>query len=143
MGLFVIGPLWLAFGLLVGTKFGRVISLIIGAMMVVSMVNGPAPDQRPEAMRAGSFDCMAALQDDTKFKDDVWAYCSGVYGGEAQWTAMVQAQDRPAMGRSGEKGGRRQGRLRGEGSGIDRVGPAGGETSVALNRSAGPTTSCG
>jgi len=88
MGLFVIGPLWLAFGLLVGTKFGRVISLIIGAMLIVSMINGPSPDQRAEAMKAGTFDCKAALDE---IRDDMWAYCSGVYG-EAQWQAMVDAK---------------------------------------------------
>jgi hypothetical protein len=85
------GPLLLAFALLVGTRIGRAISLIIGIGLVVSMINEPVSDQRAEAMKAGTFDCKSALEDDTKFKDDVWSYCSGVYG-EAQWQAMVRAK---------------------------------------------------
>jgi hypothetical protein len=42
-------------------------------------------------MKAGAFDCRAALNDDTQFKDDVWAYCGGVFG-EAQWQALVDAK---------------------------------------------------
>ena len=67
------------------------ISLIIGAMVVVSMVSAPTPDQRAEAMKVGSFDCRAALEDDTTFEADVWSYCSGVYG-KTQWGAMVRAK---------------------------------------------------
>ncbi len=83
------GPLLLAFGLLVGTKIGRVISLILFGMVVVQMINGPGPDQRAEAMKAGSFDCMAALNE--AIEDDMWNFCSGRYG-EAQWVAMVDAK---------------------------------------------------
>ncbi len=79
----------LAFGLLVGTRMGRVISLVLFGMVVVAMINGPSPDERAEAMKAGTFDCMAALEDG--IRDDMWAYCSGKYG-EAQWTAMVDAK---------------------------------------------------
>jgi hypothetical protein len=43
------------------------------------------------AMKADAFDCHAALNDDTQFKDDVWAYCSGVFG-EAQWQGLVDAK---------------------------------------------------
>jgi hypothetical protein len=78
----------LAFGLLVGTRIGRVISLILFAMVVVRMIN-PSPDERAAAMKAGTFDCTAALNE--AIEDDSWAYCSGAYG-EAQWTAMVNAK---------------------------------------------------
>jgi hypothetical protein len=82
------GPLLLAFGLLVGTRIGRVISLIFLAMVVAQMIN-PSPDQRAEAMKAGTFDCEQALEE--PIEDDSWAFCSGKYG-EAQWVAMVDAK---------------------------------------------------
>lgn len=85
------GRLLLAFGLLVGTRIGRVISLIIFALVVAQMVNGPSPDRRAEAMKAGTFSCEAALEDDTTFEADVWSYCGGKFG-EAQWSAMVRAK---------------------------------------------------
>jgi hypothetical protein len=85
------GPLLLAFALLTGTRIGRMISLIIFVAVIASMINGPSPDQRAEAMKAGTFSCEQALGDGTTFEDAVWAYCSGVFG-EAQWQTMVRAK---------------------------------------------------
>jgi hypothetical protein len=82
------GPLLLAFGLLVGTRVGRVISLGFLALVVAEMIN-PSPDQRAAAMKAGTFSCEQALNE--AIEDDSWAYCSGVYG-EARWKAMVDAK---------------------------------------------------
>ena len=83
------GPLLLAFGLLVGTRIGRVISLILFVMVIARMINGPSPDERAATMKAGTFSCEQALNE--AIEDDSWAYCSGVYG-EKQWIAMVDAR---------------------------------------------------
>ena len=91
----------LAFALLVGTRIGRGISLIILAFVVVAWIRGPSPDDRAEAMKAGTFDCNAALNE--TIEDDSWAYCSGVYG-EAQWTAMIDAR----LDRDAEKEAKRE-----------------------------------
>jgi hypothetical protein len=84
----------IAFALLNGTRIGRVISLGILAFVVAEMINGPGPNLRAEAMKAGTFDCMAALNE--AVEDASWTYCSGKYG-ETRWAAMFNANlDRDA-----------------------------------------------
>jgi hypothetical protein len=100
---FVIVLLWLGlFLFLLSTrtelKLFPVASVVVGGALIAAMIDLSRADaDRTAAMKAGTFDCRApvAANDYEVYtrRHDVWAYCSGVFGGAGRWQAFLKAAD--------------------------------------------------
>jgi hypothetical protein len=80
-----------------GLKLFAVASVVLWGAFFITLIDlNRADADRTAALKAGTFDCrasVAAHDFDTYTRDDVWRYCSGVFGGEDRWQAFLDAAD--------------------------------------------------